>query len=49
MLSCKGQEVAYMVIKRLQGIQTEQSFDLLWAKLAKLSETLDVDEPQLPR
>ena len=47
--AAKGQEVAYMVIKTLQGIQTEQSFDLLWAKLAKLSETLDVDEPQLPR
>ena len=38
-----------MVIKTLQGIRTEQSFDLFWEKLAKLSETLDVDEPQLPR
>ena len=27
----------------------ERSFDLFWAKLAKLSETLDIDETQLPR
>ena len=38
-----------MVIKTLQGICTEQSFDLFWTKLAKLSETLDVGEAQLPR
>ena len=44
-----GQEVAHMVIKTLQRIRTEQSFDLFWTKLAKLSETLDVDEAQLPR
>jgi len=38
-----------MVIITLQGIQTEQSFDLFWAKLARISESLDVDEAQLPR
>ena len=38
-----------MVIKTLQGIRTEQAFDLFWLKLAKLSETLEVDEAQLPR
>ena len=47
--AAEGQEVAHMVIKTLQGIRTEQSFDLFWTKLAKLSETLDVDEAQLPR
>ena len=36
--AAEGQDVAYMVIKTLQGIWTEQSFDLLWAKLAKLLE-----------
>ena len=38
-----------MVIKTLQGIQTEQSFDLFWEKLSRLSESLDVDDAQLPR
>jgi len=38
-----------MVIKTLQSIRTEQAFDLFWEKLAKLSETLDIDEVQLPR
>jgi len=47
--AAEGQEVAQMVIKTLQSIRTEQAFDLFWTKLAKLSETLDIDEAQLPR
>lgn len=47
--AAEGQEIAKMVIVTLQGIRTEQSFDLFWAKLSKISESLDLDEPQLPR
>lgn len=49
MFCCEGQEIAKMVIVTLQGIRTEQSFDLFWVKLSSILESLDVDEPQLPR
>lgn len=41
----EAQEVAEMLIITLRGIQTE--FDLLQAQLARISESLDIDEAEL--
>lgn len=46
--AAEGQHVADMVVSTLQTLRSDQSFDLFWAKVGRLSNTLDL-EPQLPR
>ena len=47
--AAEGQEVARMVIRTLENIRTEQSFELFWAKVVQLADSLNVEEAELPR
>jgi len=46
--AAEGQIVADMVIRTIKKLRDEDSFDLFWLKVLKMSESLDM-EPQLPR
>jgi hypothetical protein len=47
--ACEGQRVAAMTAATLQRIRDEGSFDLFWKKVESDRQSLDVQEPQLPR
>ena len=38
-----------MVVRTLQALRSNELFELLWLKVTKSAETLDVGQPQLPR
>ncbi len=38
-----------LTVKNLEGLQTDDNFDLFWGKVEKTRDHLDVDEPQLAR
>ncbi len=45
----EGQRVAAMTVATLQRIRDDQSFDLFWQKVERERQSLDVQEPLLPR
>ena len=47
--AAQGQEIARMTVKTLKSIRTDEFFDLFWSKVSSKAETLDVEEPRLPR
>ena len=47
--SVEGHEVAMLTVKTLEGLRTDDNFDLFWQKVEKTRDQLDVDEPQLAR
>ena len=47
--SVEGHSIAMLTVKTLEQIRTDDSFALFWKKLACMKESLDVDDPQLPR
>ena len=47
--AAEGQEIARMTVKTLQSIRSSELFDLFWSKVSSTAESLDVEEPQLPR
>ena len=46
--AAEGQHTAYLVVSMLHTLRSDQSFDLFWAKVGRLSNSFDL-EPQLPR
>lgn len=47
--AAEGQKIGQMVIDTLQSIRNDESYELFWEKAFKSADSLDVDEPQLPR
>lgn len=47
--AAEGQQVANMVLLTLQALRDVDSFDLFWNKVTTSAESLEVEEPQLPR
>ena len=47
--AAEGQKIGQMVIDTLQSIRNDKSYELFWEKALKSADSLDVDEPQLPR
>ena len=47
--TAEGQEIARMTVKTLQSIRSSELFELIWSKVSSTAESLDVEEPQLPR
>lgn len=47
--AAEGQHVGQMVIDTLQTVRTDESFELFWKKVCITAESVDVEEPQLPR
>ena len=45
----EGQAVTEMTVKTLQSVRSEKNFKLFWQKVTRLSESVDICEPQLPR
>ena len=45
----EGHGVAMLTVKTIGGLRTDDNFDLLWEKVEKARDQLDVDEPQLGR
>lgn len=45
----EGQEVAQMIVKTLEPVQNEESFNLFWEKVEVHRAAFEVDEPILPR
>ena len=46
--AAEGQQVARMVTDTLQSIRKQESYDLFWAKVVKLADSIGVEEPRLP-
>ena len=47
--SIDGHAVAMLTIETLRGLRTDSNFDLLWEKVDKARDQIDVGDPQLPR
>ena len=47
--SSEGQHLAELTRKTLSSIQTDDSFDLFWSKVTPPQNTLEVNDPVLPR
>ena len=47
--SVEGQEVATLTTKTLQGLRSDENFNLFWETVEKKRVNLDVEEPSLPR
>ena len=45
----EGQQVAEMVVKTLETLRNEQSYNMFWEKVNKASREYGTDEPKLPR
>ena len=45
----EGQSLATMTVSTLQHIRDDHSFDLFWEKVERERQSLDVEDPQLPR
>lgn len=45
----EGQEVAQMIVKTLEPVRNEESFNLFWEKVEVHRAAFEVDEPILPR
>ena len=46
--AAEGQKVARMTLQTLQSLRSEENFKLFWAKVTKMSDDLEVNEPLLP-
>ena len=46
--AAEGQKIAGLVVKTLEAIRSEDSFNLFWSKVLKSAESFDL-EPKLPR
>ena len=49
MSGAEGQEVAAMVVRTLESMRDDTSFDLFWSKTTTLAENYSISEPQIPR
>ncbi|XP_065903857.1 zinc finger MYM-type protein 1-like [Dysidea avara] len=49
MSAAAGQKVAQMTVQTLQSIRNDESFHLFWEKVSLFANSLEVDDPQLPR
>ena len=47
--SVEGHDIAMLTVKTLEGLQTENDFELFWQKIEKLRILFNIDEPLLPR
>ena len=47
--AAEGQRIAGMTLSALESLRDDDYFDLFWEKVESTRESLDVDEPQLPR
>ena len=47
--SVEGHAVAMLTVKTLEGLRTDENFDLFWQKVEKTRDKFDVEEPQLAR
>ena len=47
--SSEGQQLAELTRKTLSSIRTDDSFDLFWSKVISFQNTLDVNDPVLPK
>lgn len=47
--AAEGQQMARLVIQTIKNLHEEEMYDLLWMKAVKFAESLDIQEPQLPR
>eukprot|EP00731_Ephydatia_muelleri_P015790 Em0009g214a len=47
--SVEGHDIAMLTVKTLEGLRTENDFELFWQKIEKLRIQFDIDEPLLPR
>ena len=46
--AAEGQQIAGMVIRTLQSLRNDESFDLFWSRVTNTADPLDI-EPKLPR
>lgn len=44
-----GEDVSKLTVATLQSLRCEKDFDLLWDKVARVMEVVDVDEASMPR
>ena len=44
-----GQRVSGLTLKTLEGIRSDDQFDLFWKSVLLKSRNLDISEPELPR
>ena len=47
--AAEGQAIARMTVQTLKSIRSDELFDLFWLKVSSTAESLDVEEPRLPR
>ena len=47
--AAEGHKFARMTLQTLQSLRSEENFMLFWAKVTKLSDDLEVNDPLLPR
>lgn len=47
--AAEGQQTADMVVQTLQKLRDDQQYDLFWMKMIKMSESLEVENAQVPR
>ena len=47
--AAEGQHVAAMVVNTIESMRTEESYQLFWDKVLLSIESLDIEQPQLPR
>ena len=47
--AAEGQHVAAMVVKTIESMRSEEAYKLFWDKVLLSIESLDVEQPQLPR
>ena len=49
MSATESQEVASLLVKTLQRMRNESTFNLFWAAVQQLASNYDIEEPSLPR
>ena len=49
MSAAEGQTLVRMTVETLESIHNDASFDLLWESTKKKAESLEIEEPRLPR
>ena len=49
MSAAEGQVLAKMTVQTLKSYRDDRSFDLFWESTRKRAQSLEVDEPRLPR
>lgn len=47
--AAEGQEVSSMVVRTLDKLRDDTSYDLFWSKVTRLAKDCEINEPQLPR